>query len=114
MDQLTKLERYRQLLKQVVQYHASMKPSNRQIDSLAICDPSNDNYLMMDIGYDQVGRADNVIIHLRLREDGKVLIEYDGIEYGIANDLLEAGIAREDILFNRYATPRPLTEAIAA
>ena len=54
------------------------------------------------------------VIHLRLRDDGKVLIEYDGIEYGIAHDLIEAGIAKEDILLNMYATPRPVTEAIAA
>jgi hypothetical protein len=114
MDQLTKLERYRHILRQVVEHHAAMKPSDRQIDSLAICDPSNDNYLMMDIGYDHVGRAHDVIIHLRLRADGKVLIEYDGIEYGIARDLLEAGVAKEDIIFNMYPTPRPLTELAVA
>ncbi len=114
MDQLTKLEHYRQLLRQVIEQHAAMKPGDRQIDSLAICDPTNDNFLMMDVGYDHVGRADDVIIHLRLRDDGKVLIEYDGIEYGVAHDLIEAGIAKEDILLNMYATPRPLTEAIAA
>lgn len=68
----------------------------------------------MDIGYDELGRVDDVIIHLRLREDGKVLIEYDGIEYGIAQDLIEAGIAKDDILLNMYATPRPLSELKAA
>jgi hypothetical protein len=114
MDQLNKLERYRQILKQVINRHAAMKPSDRQLESLAICDPTNDNYLMMDIGYDHLGRAHAVIIHLRLREDGKVLIEYDGIEYGIARDLLEAGIPAEDILLNMYCTPRPLTEIVAA
>ena len=43
-----------------------------------------------------------------------MLIEYDGIEYGIAHDLIEAGIAKEDILLNMYATPRPLAEPLAA
>ncbi len=114
MDQLNKLDRYRQILKQVVEHHAALKPGDRQLDSIAICDPSNDNYLMMDVGYDHVGRADDVIIHLRLRADGKVLIEYDGIEYGIARDLLEAGVAREDIFFNMYREPRPLTDTVAA
>lgn len=114
MDQSIKLTRYRQLLRQVVEMHAAMKPSDRKIDSLAICDPTNDNYLLMDVGYDHVGRADDVIIHLRLRDDGKVLIEYDGIEYGIAHDLIEAGVAKEDILLNMYATPRPLVELLAA
>ena len=114
MDQLNKLDRHRHLLRQVIGQHAAMKLGDRQLESLAICDPNNDNYLLMDVGYDQAGRADDVIIHLRLRADGKVLIEYDGIEYGIARDLIEAGIAPEDILFNMYATPRPLKEAIAA
>ena len=98
MDIFTKLARYRQLLRQVVEMHAAMKPGDRQLESLAICDPTNDNYLLMDVGYDHVGRADDVIVHLRLRGDGKVLTEYDGIEYGIAHDLIEAGIAKEDIL----------------
>ena len=114
MEQLDKLNRYRELLQKVIERHAALKPSNRKLDSLAIADTKTDNYLMMDIGNDELGRVDDVIIHLRLRDDGKVLIEYDGIEYGVAQDLLEAGIASEDILFNMYATPRPLTEAIAA
>jgi hypothetical protein len=59
----------------------------------------------MDADYDHVGRADDVIVHLRLRDDGKVLIEYDGIEYGIAQDLIEAGIAHEDILLNMFILP---------
>ena len=114
MEQLDKLTCYRELLQQVIGRHAAMKPSNRKLDSLAIADTKTDNYLLMDIGNDELGRVDEVIIHLRLRDDGKVLIEYDGIEYGIAQDLLEAGIAPEDILFNMYATPRPLRESLAA
>ncbi|MFN0122105.1 MAG: element excision factor XisI family protein [Blastocatellia bacterium] len=114
MEQLNKMDSYRQILRQVVEYHASLKPGNRKIDSIAVCDPRNDNYLMMDIGYDHLGRVDEVIIHLRLREDGRVLIEYDGIEYGIARDLIKAGIPPEDILLNMYATPQPLPEKMAA
>ena len=114
MDQFNKLDHHRQLLQQIIRQHAAMKLGDRQLESLAICDPTNDNFLLMDVGYDQAGRADDVIIHLRLRADGKVLIEYDGIEYGIARDLLDAGIAPDDILFNMYATPRPFKEAIAA
>jgi hypothetical protein len=94
--------------------YVAMNPGDRQLESLTICDSTNDYYLLMDVGYDHVGRADDVIVHLRLRDDGKVLIEYDGIEYGIAHDLIEAGIAREDILLNMYATPRPWTEKLAA
>ena len=114
MEQLDKLTRYRAILQQVIGMHAALKPSNRKLDSLAIADTNTDNYLLMDIGNDELGRVDDVIIHLRLREDGKVLIEYDGIEYGIAPDLVEAGIAKEDILLNMYATPLLYVESLAA
>ena len=37
------------------------------------------------------------------------------IEYGIAHDLLEAGIPKEDIVMaSYYPTPQPLTELTAA
>jgi len=61
----------------------------------------DDNYLLMVAGYDLLRRTDDVIVHLRLLDDGKMLIEYDGIEYDIAHDLIAAGIAREDILLSR-------------
>ncbi len=94
--------------------HAALKPRNHKLDSLAIADTNTENYLMMDIGNDELGRVADVIIHLCLREDGKVLIKLDGIEYDVAHDLIEAGLAKEDILLNMYATPRPLVELLAA
>jgi len=114
MDRLDKLDQYRSILRQVVEKHASMPIGDRQIESVPICDPVQDHYLLMSLGWDRVGRAHHVIFHFRLKE-GKVWIEWDGIEYGIAHDLLEAGIPKEDIVMAFYGpTPRPLTELVAA
>ena len=114
MDQIEKLNRYRHILQQVVEKHAAMIPASEQPESVPICDPVHDNYLLMDVGWGHAGRAHDIVFHLRLR-DGKVWIEWDGIEYGIAHDLLEAGIPKEDIVMAFYSpTPRPLTELVAA
>lgn len=113
MEQLTKTERYRQILQQVVAKHAEMVPPTEQIEYVSNCDPIHDSYLLLRAGFDRVGRAHHILFHLRLK-NGQVLIESDGIEYGIARDLIAAGIAPEDIIFNMYRTPRNLVESLAA
>jgi hypothetical protein len=56
----------------------------------------------------------DVLVHLRLQA-GQVLIEKDGIEYGIAQDLQEAGIPATDILTAwRRAPIQPARESLAA
>ena len=113
MEQLTKTEKYRQILQQVVAKHAQMVPPSGQIEYVSNCDPVRNSYLLLRVGFDRVGRAHHILFHFRLQGD-KVLIEHDGIEYGIARDLVEAGIAPEDIVFNMYRTPRHYVESLAA
>ncbi len=68
----------------------------------------------MDAGWETDERAQYVVVHLSLR-DGKVWIERDGIEYGIAHDLLDAGMPAEDIMMAADSRrPVPVTEPTAA
>lgn len=114
MDQVDKHNHYRQILQQIVERHAAMPAEPEDLEAIPICDTVHDHYLLMDVGRSGTGRTGYVVFHLRLR-DGKVWIERDGIEYGIAQDLLEAGIPEEDIVMSYYRQPpQPLTEAVAA
>lgn len=114
MDQIDKITNYRQILQQVVEKHATMSGEPEDVESIPICDPVHDNYLLMDIGMGENGRTGYVVFHLRLK-DGKVWIERDGIEYGIAQDLIDAGVAKEDIVLGFYGNePKPLSELAAA
>ncbi len=114
MDQMEKLKHYRQILQQVVEKHAAMPGEPAEDESIPICDTIHDNYLLMDVGDGANGRTGYVVFHVRLK-DGRVWIERDGIEYGIARDLLEAGIPKEDIVLAFYGRqPQPLPELIAA
>jgi XisI protein len=47
----------------------------------------------------------SVVLHLRIK-NSKVWIERDGMEEGIATDLLEAGIPKEDIVLAFYRPER--------
>lgn len=94
---MDKLEKYKQIIESVVKKHAQYQPSHGQIESLSICDREADNYLLMDTGWDKTGRVHAVVFHLRIVE-GKVWIEWDGTERGITENLLDLGVAPEDIV----------------
>ena len=63
---MAKLEHYRKAIIKVLQGHAQYKPSHGEIESLLICDPIADNYLLIDAGWDLTGRVHAIPIHLRI------------------------------------------------
>ncbi len=114
MDQVNKLENYRRILRQIVEQQASIPRRPEQVELVPIIDSVHDNYLLMRIGWDRVGRAHHILFHFRLKE-GRIWIEWDGIEHGIANDLIEAGIPEADIVMAFYGRePHALAELAAA
>lgn len=101
MDQVKKFDNYRTIMQKVLEHHAALPAEPQNVESVPICDLVHDNYLLMDIFPNPKGSAGHIVVHLRLK-DGKVRVERDGIEDGIAQDLIEAGIAPEDIVFTYY------------
>lgn len=51
----------------------------------------------MSLGWQRVKRIHGCLIHIDII-DGKVWIQRDGTEYGIANELVDAGIPKEHIV----------------
>ncbi len=113
MDQITKQQQYRPLIEQVLRQHAQMATEPPGSAALVVCDRASDNYLLLDVGWDASGRVHYVLAHLRLQA-GQVLIEKDGIEYGIAQDLQEAGIPAADIITAWRALPSQQVHAALA
>ena len=96
MDKVTK---YRRILRRLVNDYARYKPSHGEIEPIPVCDPKTDNYLLTHVGWDNIRRIHSTIFHLRLR-DSKILIEEDGLEHGITQDLLDAGVSQKDIVYS--------------
>ncbi|MDJ0506718.1 MAG: XisI protein, partial [Nostocales cyanobacterium LE14-WE12] len=55
------------------------------------------SYLVVHVGWENNERAYGTIIHVDIR-DGKIWIQRDGTEYGIANELVNAGIPKNQIV----------------
>jgi hypothetical protein len=96
---MDKLERYRQIIKKILSDYVALDNSqpDPNVESFLIVDERNDHYLWMNLGWEEGKRTSGPTVYVRLR-DNKFWIEEDWTEEGIATDLLEAGVPREDIV----------------
>jgi hypothetical protein len=94
---MDKLERYRKIVRAIIEDYASGKPSNGEIETEAIVDQDHDHYEVMHVGWDGPRRVHGSVVHLDIR-DGKVWLQYDGTNRPVADELIAAGIPQEDIV----------------
>ena len=94
---MDKLTRYRQIVRKLIDEYASYKPSHGQIDTEAVIDAEKDHFEVMHVGWDGVRRVHGSVVHIDII-DGKVWVQYDGTSRPVAEELVAAGIPREDIV----------------
>jgi hypothetical protein len=107
MDTLTT---YRQIVQDVLTgYYQETAGAMVGVERQLVLDPTRDHYLLMTVGWEQNHRVDGCVLHLDIK-DGQIWIQHDGTERGIANDLLERGIPKADIVLAFHAPyKRPFT-----
>jgi hypothetical protein len=91
------LERCRQLLEALLAEHARVPYANADIEIQTVFDHERDHYLVMLVGRQGRRRVHGCLIHVDLIEN-KFWIQRDGTEYGIARELEDAGIPRDQIV----------------
>lgn len=108
------LENYRQIIRQVIAEQMKTPFSYGEIQFEQIFDTARDRYLLMIEGWDRHKRIHGCLLHLDL-VDGKIWIHRDGTDYGIANDLLAAGVPKDKIVLG-FKSPelRKYTELAVA
>ncbi|GAB4295212.1 MAG: hypothetical protein Fur0025_32240 [Oscillatoriaceae cyanobacterium] len=88
---------YREIVKQVILKYAKLRPSHGNIRLDAVFDETRERYALMQVGWDRGKRVRGNLIYLTI-QDGKVYLEYDGMEMGITQDLIAQGIPENHIV----------------
>jgi hypothetical protein len=91
------VEDYRRIVRDLIRHYAQFKPSHGDIRTEAILDTENDHYELVHAGWSGDYRIHGSVLHIDIR-DGKVWIEHDGTEDGVADELVEKGIPPEHIV----------------
>ncbi|MEM9984335.1 MAG: XisI protein [Bacteroidota bacterium] len=101
---MDKLTQYRTIIEQVMEEVEMLTPSEQDgVRYYAIRDRERGHYLMYQVGWRNRQRLYGAFVHIDLHPDGKVWLEHDGTDLNIADDLLEKGIPKADIVLGLQA-----------
>lgn len=107
-SKMEKTDRYRKYIREVIARH-STPSAYGETEVQQIFDTEHDHYQLVHAGWFELERMYGCIAHLDIK-NGRIWIQYDGTETGIADELAELGVPKEDIIL-AYHPPykRPYT-----
>src|SRR5205823_6199648 len=104
------LSAFRQQIERILTDYAQVPYAHGDIRLELVFDRESDRYLLMLVGRDGIRRVHGCLVHVDII-DGKIWIQRDGTERGVARELLEAGVPRDRIVLGfRSPEMRELTE----
>ncbi|MEO0771487.1 MAG: XisI protein [Cyanobacteria bacterium J06649_4] len=107
---MNKLTGYKQAVQQLLSQYSQGYSSDEDVKTQLIFDDERGHYQWMDIGWKGSKRVYQSIIHLNI-EDGKIWLQQNLTEQNPAEDLVEMGINREDIVLGLQPPyKRPYTD----
>ncbi|RCJ30897.1 fatty-acid oxidation protein subunit alpha [Nostoc minutum NIES-26] len=80
----------------------SIHHSNDNTEVQLIFDSERDRYQVLHLGWEELRRVYGCIIHVDIKDD-KILIQRDGTEIGVANELVAAEVPKQDIVLGFHA-----------
>lgn len=90
------IDRYRTIIENIIREHAAIPYAYGDIARQMVFDRERDHYLLLSVGW-KAGRVHGCVVHVDII-DGKFWIQRDGTEYGIACELVDAGVPKDQIV----------------
>jgi hypothetical protein len=94
---MDKTARYGELIQEILREYSTHKPSYGEVEVETIFLPAQGHYQLMSVGWHGQHRIHGCPLHVDIK-GGKIWIQHDGTEEGIANRLVAAGVPQEDIV----------------
>lgn len=107
---MEKIEKYSQIIQDILLEHASYKSINEDVEPQIVFDRERNHYQLIHVGWSNKKRVYGCVIHLDIK-DGKIWIQHDGTEGGVASELVDQGVPKQDIVLGFHsAFKRQFTE----
>jgi hypothetical protein len=102
---MDKLEQYRQYIENILREYSQYKPAYGDVELELILDRERDHYQLMSVGWHGEKRIHGIMLHIDIKNE-KIWIQHNGTERGIAQDLLELGVPKQDIVLAFHSPTR--------
>ena len=90
-------EEYKAIVKQFLLDYAKIKPAYGDINREVVFDEERGHYELMSIGWKGTRRVHHTLIHIDI-QDGKVWLQQNTTDQEVAEELIEMGIPRDQIV----------------
>jgi hypothetical protein len=91
------LSNYRDAIERVLSVYTRIPYAYGDLHCEALFDRKHDRYALITVGWHQGKRAHFVLVHIDII-DGKVWIQKDNTEDGVAPELVQAGVPKSHIV----------------
>ena len=99
---MDKLENYRNIIEKILSEQAALPYAYDDIERRTVFDRQKDAYILYIVGWGNRRRYHGIVTHLDII-NGKIYIQHDGTEDGIATDLEREGVPKSDIVLAFHA-----------
>ncbi len=112
MDQV---DNTKKIVRELIEYVYSLCPHSDEVEVQKITDDANGHYLLYSVGWQGMDWVYGSFVHIDVRENGRVWLQHDGTDLKIAEELVERGIPKSNIVVG-FQPPhvRPLMEEFAS
>ena len=94
---MEKIEQYRGYIQNLLIEYAQGSPSDEEVETQLIFDQERDHYQVVYTGWKNRHPMYGCVLHLDIK-NGKIWIQQNGTEIGIADELVKLGVPKEDIV----------------
>lgn len=95
---MDKIELYRQSIQALLQENNQHSPRNcSDVENELIFDLERDRYQLMRVGWQEFKRIYHTVMHFDIK-DGKIWIQQNMTDVDVGQELVNMGIAKEDII----------------
>ncbi len=91
------LSTYRAIVERVLTVYTTIPYAHGELRCEAVFDREHDRYALITLGWNAGKRVHFLLVHIDI-VGGKVWIEKDNTEDGVATELVQAGIPKESIV----------------
>ena len=96
---MDRIEKYSSLIVRLLEEYASVKPANLdQQEYQIMADNTRNHFQLISMGWQKERFFYNVILHLDIKENGKIWLQVNNTDWNIADTLIENGVLITDIV----------------
>lgn len=100
---MEKIVQYRSIIAALMEEQAAIRQNREGVETQFIEDCDKHHYQLVNTGWRNKRRIYGCFLHIDIKPDGKVWIQHDGTDIGVAEILVEKGIPKEDIVLGFHS-----------